>query len=354
MILKAEKPKFSPEGATKASTPSNTITATSALWLGIVFSVFFTLLIWLTGDRLVAFVKPEDQGAFWYYWHLAEPTFWTRFTAWGGYALHQIALWSAIYYAQKHVGKYTSGLHKINIITLTLNAFFVLLHYVQTHVFYDGLAQDVSMSSSQNSVILLLVWVLLMENSRRGMFFGYRLPIKKRIIEFAKKYHGYVFAWAITYTFWYHPMENLPGHLIGFLYMFLMLLQSSLFFTRVHVNKWWMFVQEITVLVHGGVVAYFQGFGIWPMFVFGFAGMFIITQMHGLGLSRWAKVGLVLLFGLTLLPVYIGRPLFTLNEIIRIPVIEYLSVIVLALILWGIIKIQDIVSKRKSKQSLSA
>jgi len=120
------------------------------------------------------------------------------------------------------------------------------------------------------------------------------------------------------------------------------------------VNKWWMFVQEITVLVHGGIVAYFQGFGIWPMFVFGFAAMFIITQMHGLGLSRWVKVGLVLLFGLALLPVYVGRPLFTLNEIIRIPVIEYLSAIVLALILGGIVKIQDLVRKRKSRQALSA
>ncbi len=33
-----------------------------ALWGGLIFSLAFTALIWLTGDRLVAFVKPPDQG----------------------------------------------------------------------------------------------------------------------------------------------------------------------------------------------------------------------------------------------------------------------------------------------------
>ncbi|NCP86993.1 hypothetical protein GW781_10060 [bacterium] len=31
-------------------------------------------------------------------------------TAWGFYALHQIALWSPIYYAQTRVQKYAAGL----------------------------------------------------------------------------------------------------------------------------------------------------------------------------------------------------------------------------------------------------
>jgi len=122
---------------------------------------------------------------------------------------------------------------------LAASAFFILLHFVQTHIWYDGLAQDVSIFSSQGSVIVLLVWVLLMENNRRGMFFGKKLPIKQEIIRFARKYHGYFFAWATIYTFWYHPMVNTSGHLIGFLYMFLLMLQGSLFFTRIHTNRWW-------------------------------------------------------------------------------------------------------------------
>ena len=86
-----------------------------------------------------------------------------------------------------------------------------------------------------------------------------------------------------------------PGHLVGFLYMFLLMLQGSLFYTRIHTNRWWMLVQEVSVLFHGTLVALMQGNGIWPMFFFGFGGLFILTQMHGVPLpawSRWTDLGL--------------------------------------------------------------
>ena len=184
---------------------------------------------------------------------------------------------------------YSPGLNKVNVLALGTNAFFILLHFVQTHIWYDGLAQDVSIWSSQVSVVILLVWVLLMENNRRGMFAGKKLHISKQIIAFARKYHGYYFAWATVYTFWYHPMETTPGHLMGFFYMFLLMLEGSLFLTRIHVNKWWKVTQEITVLFHGTLVAIFQGADLWQMFAFGFGAMFVVTQMHGLNLSRLTR-----------------------------------------------------------------
>ncbi len=301
-----------------------------ALWLGILFSLAITALIWWAGGRLESIRLLPDQGAAWYYWKLPEPTFWTRATIWGFYLLHQATLWGLIYYAQTRVKSYTSGLHRVNAIALAANAFFILLHFVQTHLWYDGLAQDVSIFSSQGSVIVLLVWVLLMENSRRGLFFGKKVPISKEIMRFARQYHGYFFAWAAIYTFWYHPMVNTPGHLIGFFYMFLMLLQGSLFFTRIHLNRWWTLTQELTVMVHGALVAVMQGNGIWPMFAFGFAGIFVITQMYGLGLSLRAKLAVLGLYAGLALWIYSGRGWVQLNEIVRIPVIEYLAMFVLA------------------------
>jgi len=301
-----------------------------ALWAGILFSLAFTGLIAWAGQRLESVPRLPDQGGAWYYWRLAAPTFWSRATAWGFYLTHQIALWALIYYAQTRVKRYTTGLHRVNVVALAVNAFFVLLHFAQTHIWYDGLAQDVSIFTSQGSVIVLLVWVLLMENSRRGMFFGKKLPISQRVIGFARKYHGYFFAWAIVYTFWYHPMESTSGHLIGFFYMFLLMLQGSLFFTRIHVNKWWTLVQEVTVLAHGTLVAMVQGQDLWPMFAFGFGGVFVITQMHGLGLSRLTRGLLLAAYAGMVLRVYSDRGWINLNEIIRIPVIDYVAVLVLA------------------------
>ncbi len=40
-------------------------------------------------------------------------------------------------------------------------------------------------------------------------------PLGRDIVGFVRRNHGYIFAWATIYTFWYHPMENTNGHLIG-------------------------------------------------------------------------------------------------------------------------------------------
>jgi hypothetical protein len=171
------------------------------------------------------------------------------------------------------------------------------------------------------------------------------LPIKQEIGRFARQYHGYFFAWATIYTFWYHPMVNTSGHLIGFLYMFLLLLQGSLFFTRIHINRWWMVTQEVAVAIHGTLVAVMQGNNLWPMFFFGFAGIFVITQMWGLPLKAWHRWLILAAYIGGVVLVYSQRGWAQLNEIVRIPVIEYLSVVVLALIfgsgLWIARKIRE-------------
>ena len=301
-----------------------------ALWGGIGFSLAFTALIWWAGQRLASVPHLPSQGPAWYFWKLATPTFWSHFTAWTFYAVHQIAFWSLIYYAQTHVRTYSKGLHPVNLWAMGANAFFILLHFGQTHIWYDGLAQDVSVFSSQGSVILMLVAILLMENQRRGLFLGKKVSFAKQIGSFARKYHGYLFAWATVYTFWYHPMENTPGHLAGFVYMFLLLLQGSLFLTRMHVNKWWTLTQEVLVGIHGTLVAIYQGHGLWPMFAFGFAGIFILTQMHGLGWSRLVRWLVAGGYIAGVLFVYSSRVWVQMNEILRIPVIEYLLVFVIA------------------------
>ena len=311
------------------------LSSSSVLWAGIAFSGLFALLIWALDYRLAGIELLPDTGYAWYYWKLPAPTFWTRATSWGFYLAHQLVIWVIIYYAQalrKH--RYTSGLHRVNVWALAANAFFIFLHLIQTHLWYDGLAQDTPVSSSQGAVIVMLVWILLMENNRRGQFFGKKVPFSKEVIRFARTYHGYFFAWAIIYTFWFHPMVSTSGHLIGFFYMFLLLLQGSLFYTRIHTNRWWTFALEFTVLVHGTLVAVMQGNGLWPMFLFGFAGILVVTQMYGLGLSLPSR--LLILGG------FVGSALFVygnvgwhrLNEIVRIPLIEYGSMFVLAGLFW--------------------
>ncbi|MDJ0753472.1 MAG: hypothetical protein QNJ45_08135 [Ardenticatenaceae bacterium] len=322
----------------KSTGQTENISANRALWAGIIFSFLFSLLIWVIRPWLPQIDFLPDQGASWYYWQLPEQTVMGQITAWSFYFAHQAFTWGTIYVAQRQGLKYTKGVHRINVIALLGTAFFISLHLLQTAVWYDGLAQDTSIWSSQWSVIIMLVFILHMENQRRGIFWGKKIGFLTETGRFLRKYHGYIFAWGIVYTFWYHPMENTLGHVVGFFYMFLLMTQGTLMFTRAHVNKYWTFVLEIMVLFHGTTVAieqiFTQGYDIWPMFLFGFAGIFIITQMHGLGLKNWQKWGFLGLYIVGVLVMYSDRGWVRLEEVARIPIIEYASVFVGAILIW--------------------
>lgn len=314
----------------KESTASST-----ALWGGILFSFAFTALIWYAGAHwLVPGALTPDRPGFWYEWQLQEPTVWTRATAWAGYVLHQVGIWWLIWTAQKERPGYTGRLHRFNVLALGVNAVGIALHFVQTQIWYDGLAQDVHEGTAQWSVILLLIVVLAMENKRRGLLFGTGFTWVERAGPFLRRYHGYYFSWAIIYVFWYHPMEDTWGHLFGFLYMFLLMLQGSLFFTRAHVNRKCTVVLEVSFAFHGAMVAYLAAHG-WRMFLMGGLATFIITQMHGLGLSRRARwlIGFGYLAGIGVL--YAGHGWQRIPEVAGIPLTLLGGVFVLSLLVLG-------------------
>ena len=270
-----------------------------------------------------------DQGFAWYYWKLPEQTLGGQLSAWGFYVLHQVFFWGLIWWAQANREKLRDRrrLHPVNIIGLVGTGVFAALHYLQTAVWYDGLAQDTSIFSSQASVILVLVFVLMIEAPRRGLVFGQGGNWLSGIRSVLIRYHGYYFAWAITYTFWYHPMEATAGHIVGFFYTLLLMIQGAMVFTRVHTNKWWTFVLEASVLIHGVIVALTAGQEFWTMFFFGFLTIFVVTQMHGLGLSRMIRAGFATLWLVAIVVVYQAKGWEHANEVLRIPAIDYLLVV---------------------------
>ena len=296
-----------------------------------------SLSILLMGPHLARIEHLPDAGAAWYYWKLPEQQLSSQLTAWGFYLLHQLFFWGLIWWAQANRDKLRDRgrMHAVNWIGLGGTAAFGALHYVQTAIWYDGLAQDTSVFSSQASVVLLLVFVLMIEAPRRGLFFGSAGRSLAGIRPFLIRYHGYYFAWAITYTYWFHPMETTTGHLFGFFYTFLLMIQGAFVFTRVHTNRWWTVTLEVMVLLHGTVVALTAGQEFWPMFFFGFLAMFVITQMHGLGLSRAVRAVIGTLAVVAVVAVYSQRGWGNLNEVARIPVIDYVLVFVLAMLIWG-------------------
>eukprot|EP01080_Neovahlkampfia_damariscottae_P011388 gene11388-4555_t len=288
--------------------------------------------------------KPNIPGAY-YFWQLRpeQVTFWSVFSYWSLFGLHQLFVWSVLYFAQLYKKPYSNNLKHYNYFLLIGNFFFHCLHLFQTHTFYDGLAKDTPEATSQGSVIMMLVLVIGMEYKDRGLIFGWPSNNPNKVtwymrfgdiyMKLIRKYHGYAFSWAAIYTFWYHPMESTIGHCFGFLYTSIIMLQGSLIFTNAHKNKYWTVFIEIFVIAHSGVVAYqTRGNQLWPMFVFGFGLLFFFNQIYTFDFWKNLPYALRLLPPIfyfiptiatyTFLPDSQGRYFIRMNEIIRIPFIE--------------------------------
>lgn len=222
---------------------------------------------------------------------------------------------------------------QVNFWLLIVNTVFIALHLVQTTFFYDGLAQFVPVMSSQGSVILMLVMILILLNNRRGLFFGKKVKLPVGGTSLIYRTHGYYIAWAVIFTFWFHPMEGTLGHLVGFFYLFVLMTQISLAKTSWHNNIRWITFLEVFVAGHGAIVAIGAANGMWPMFFFGFMMMFIVTQVYGILRNRIAIAGIVASYVALVLVTYGGllRNAFTgtpvgwvnIHQITWIPIVLY-------------------------------
>lgn len=309
-------------------------------------AVVLTLIIVFMPTSIYDFyANPEiyDNGFNYYLWKFRaiDQDVVARVTGWVFFIAH---FGSVGYLLNKSkTAERVDGYSKYNVYLLLVNAFFIVLHFVHTWVWYDALAQDTPVWSSQGSVIIMLVLILIIENRRRGLFFGKKVPLPKEATRAVMKYHGIYIALATIFTFWYHPMENTIFHIIGFFYMYLLFIQMSFSRTKIHQNKYFNVALEVTVLFHGASVAFFSGNAPWSMFLFGFAFIFFVTQIYGLGLNKKTIHIMQGIFVLIALLTYSGlfndKTFIDLNEIIRIPTIEYLLVFVFVFVIYGWMKL---------------
>lgn len=329
----------------------------NALAFVFLFSLAMVAATWLVSPLLAPFRAGllPDTGADWYYWKLPKPELLASISMWVLYLGHQITVWVLIAKLKNAQRPEAGTIGKYNLQLLIVNAIFIALHLVQTALFYDALAQFTPVMSSQGSVIVMLVMMLILLNGRRGLFFGKRVALPPLGVAATQKVHGFYISWAVVFTFWFHPMEGTLGHLLGFLYLFLLMGQMSLARTSWHTKIGWLTFLEAFVALHGAVVAILADNGMWPMFFFGFMMMFIVTQVFGILKNKIAIAGVIASYLALVLVTYSGSlaNLFTgtpvgwgdIHQITWIPVILYGLVFVLA---WLFAGVYALIKRRKS------
>lgn len=331
------------------------LTKTSAFWVWfglICFTFLEVILIFLLEPLLRSRIPPldPDTGAADYYWKLNFRDVLTMVITWTFYGSHQASVWIVIIWAQKEYKNKSLDKKKIAKFTTAMVIImvgFTLLHLIQTHIWYDGLAQDVPIWTSQGSVIIMLSILLVMQNPKRGLFFGKkeRKIMTPEVAKTFMKSHQLIFSWALVYTFWFHPMDSSPALLSGFFFMGLLFIQMTLAYTRIHVNKWWILIVESYVTIHATIVAIAQWLDfnaitiMWPMFLLGFLAMIVFTYIHGLGLSNRIKLIIIGAYLLLIVFMYIPQPFgfgrdisyLMRLEILWIPIILFLIAFIAAI-----------------------
>lgn len=324
--------------------------STKAFAWTIVASAALTALIAALGPLLASVPHLPDKGAAWYFWQTipGTRTFLSHATPWIGYVLHQTAIWIIVIMMMKekpHPGR-LSGL---NIAALAVNGAFILLHVLQTHLWYDGLAQDVPVWSSQYSVIVMLVIVLYQMTPRRGLFLGRKPAWKPAALRWSNRWHGLYISWALVYTFWFHPTVGEFGLLVGFFYLFLLLAQLSFANTEVHFSSAWIAILELLVGLHGPLIAIQKAIagqdagsnglsfagpgGIWIIFASGFLFMFAFTGQYSFRMPGWGRAMVFALYGAIVIGLYSQRGFGRLYEVTFIPAALYGGTFVFAVLM---------------------
>ncbi|WOO89039.1 hypothetical protein R2F61_09255 [Mollicutes bacterium LVI A0078] len=316
-----------------------------ALIISVVVSLLLVLLIVLVDPLVSDRVLAPDTGASHYYWKLPTRNNFNQVIVWLLFLIH---LSGNYYLIRKRLKVKERDFTIENTNLLVFNVIMILIHFVQSIIGYDGLAQDVSVFSSQYSVIFMLVTIILMEIPRRGIIFGKKIKIDKNIMKFLYAIHGFVFTFSIVYTFWYHPVINTIGHLFGFFYMFLLFTQLSFVKTKIHTNPKWIVSLEVLVAFHGASVAYYvQNSSLWSMFLFGFGFIFVFTQIYGLALKKMQIYAIQLIFIICAVGYYLITDISNVHQILWIPIVEYGHVVVMLIIAFGINKI---IKNRKTRR----
>lgn len=296
----------------------------------------FSLLLYPFSMIFNSHIKfSPDRGPSWYLWKTTHWDWVNVICVWSLFIIHFIGNIYLIIKIQRFKPR---GFNNFHVKLYFFNVIFIILHYVQTALNFDGLAKYIPIWTSQGSVIVLLVVMLVMLSPLRGFIFGKK--INSSIVKPLYPIHGFFFVFAITLTFWYHPLYFTFGHLLGFIYIFILMAQYMMVTLKPHTNIKWLSLIETFVFIHAIVIAVVvQKSANWEIFAFGFATIFMFSTIYGLIKNKNLIIKLQIGFGLIYITYYIitiilgMNKLFDLVQIIFIPLTEYGFALLLILIL---------------------
>jgi hypothetical protein len=175
---------------------------------------------------------------------------------WVCYGSHQLSVLMCVFAAQKkrdsiaQEEKYVGHLRPVNVWLFVVNACFLVMQALNSHFYFDGLAAEMSFSSAQIGLLLLVCVILVLQLEHRGLVLGRKIRFLDGATYLLRRYHGYVLAYLAVQQLWFHPWVATSAHAVGLAHSLLLLAQSSLIHTKMHLNPYWCLLLEAFILLH--------------------------------------------------------------------------------------------------------
>jgi hypothetical protein len=276
-----------------------------------------------------------------------------RAVTWVCYLSHQLCSLLCVYVAKRSrstgTAQYTTKLSPANIWALGMNFSFFAMRFVHSAWSLDGLSGELPFWAPELAGLLIVIVIMLMENESRGLVFGWRWPLHEAGSYLAKRYHGYIFSFFIVQALWYHPTLSITSHAVEYAHLALLLTQSSLFYTRQHLNPYWKALLETMIVLHAIPLAETplsiytlvpESSRAWCAFLFGLLIVICATPLFGLPAyaklrSHYKVVPILTVLG-SIIGVYYRDSFKDLQLLLLIPGLLYMGTMVFssALMAW--------------------
>jgi hypothetical protein len=92
--------------------------------------------------------------------------------------------------------------------------------------------------------------ILVLQLEHRGLVLGRKIRFLDGATYLLRRYHGYVLAYLAVQQLWFHPWVATSAHAVGLAHSVLLLAQSSLIHTKMHLNPYWCLLLEAFILLH--------------------------------------------------------------------------------------------------------
>lgn len=215
---------------------------------------------------------------------------------------HQGFMWWILYQFAITKKRMSNKLHLLNKVALGGSVGFMSVYLILIPFIHRSISESLNPISTI-IIIILMVSIIIYQENNTNNFFTWNLH--KRTNQTKKEFNqsiGFVMAWMVINLIWLSIAFYIPLTIFTFMYLFLLVLQSSLTYTTYGQSKYWNFAYEAVLLIQLFVIS--LHFDVLLLYILStlFISGFMLRQWVELEYKRTSKIiGIVLYITLSLL-----------------------------------------------------